>query len=165
MDPLSPSDGVQDTRVHEAIDAAPPRMRRWLDDLIRIPSVSANGFDPAYVRNSAELTVSMLEAAGTATCAAAVASRARIRTSRCVNGSARPARPRCCCMPTTHAQPPGRVERWSSDPFEPVERSGRLFGRGSADDKAGAVVHAAAVAGWLSSTGDTALQREGADRR
>lgn len=143
MDPLQ--------HVHQSIDATLPRMRRWLEDLIRIPSVSAAGFDPAHVRASAELTRSMLEAAGL--------QRARLLS---LDGAhpyvaaewlAAAGAPTVLLYAHHDVQPPGRVERWSSDPFEPVERNGRLYGRGSADDKAGAVIHAAAVAAWLSTTG------------
>jgi acetylornithine deacetylase/succinyl-diaminopimelate desuccinylase-like protein len=31
--------------------------------------------------------------------------------------------------------PPGKLEYWSRDPFNPVEKDGMLFGRGTQDDK------------------------------
>src|SRR5262249_40021605 len=45
-------------------------------------------------------------------------------------------------------QPVGDRSRWSHDPFDPIERDGRLFARGASDDKAGVVALVAAVASW-----------------
>lgn len=54
-------------------------------------------------------------------------------------------------------QPPGETERWHTPPFQPTKKEGpgglRLYGRGSADDKAGAMCHVAAIESWLRSTG------------
>jgi acetylornithine deacetylase/succinyl-diaminopimelate desuccinylase-like protein len=118
-----------------------PTTRAQLEDLVRIPSVSASGFDPGEVRRSAEATAGLLEAVG-------------LQQVRLLElGGAHPAvfgeipapaGARTVLLYAHHdVQPPG--EGWSTDPFEPIERSGRLYGRGTSDDKCGVVLHAAAI--------------------
>lgn len=42
-------------------------------------------------------------------------------------------------------QPPGKRELWNTEPFQAVEKDGRLWGRGAADDKAGVMAHIGAL--------------------
>jgi acetylornithine deacetylase/succinyl-diaminopimelate desuccinylase-like protein len=126
--------------------------RRDLETLVRIPSISA---DPDHVDD--------VDA-----CAASVAGLMRdaglhdVRELRVGDGlpyvvgewTHRDDAPTVLLYAHHDVQPPGYVDRWSSDPFEPHERDGRLFGRGTADDKAGAVAHVAAVRAWLRTAGE-----------
>jgi acetylornithine deacetylase/succinyl-diaminopimelate desuccinylase-like protein len=51
-------------------------------------------------------------------------------------------------------QPVGNIEKWETDPFELTEREGRLYARGSADDKGGVVAELAAIDAWMKSVGE-----------
>jgi acetylornithine deacetylase/succinyl-diaminopimelate desuccinylase-like protein len=131
----------------EATRAGLAAARAELEELVRIPSISASREHAADVVRSAEATADMLRRHGLQSVHLAE-----------VDGShpyvigefvSDPALPTVLLYAHHDVQPPGFVDRWRSDPFEPVERDGRLYGRGSADDKAGAVAHALAVSSWL----------------
>ncbi len=50
-------------------------------------------------------------------------------------------------------QPPDPLELWDNDPFEPVEKDGKLIARGAADDKGQAFMHVKAAEAMLAGDG------------
>jgi acetylornithine deacetylase/succinyl-diaminopimelate desuccinylase-like protein len=52
-------------------------------------------------------------------------------------------------------QPAAREDGWDTEPFEPVERDGRLYARGAADDKGQVFFHTLGVRAHLAATGRT----------
>jgi acetylornithine deacetylase/succinyl-diaminopimelate desuccinylase-like protein len=136
--------------LRSEIARAFPAAVETLKELVRIPSVSWDGFDPSHVERSAAFVDDKVRGLG-------IFDEVRIVTEPIANGvgygqpavlarrKAKPGYPTVLLYAHHDVQPPGDSESWDSEPFEPEERGGRLYGRGAADDKAGVVVHLTAL--------------------
>jgi acetylornithine deacetylase/succinyl-diaminopimelate desuccinylase-like protein len=134
-------------RVDDQFD----EFKRTLVDLARIPSVSAQGFPPKEVRRSATAFADLLRQVGLRN--VQVLEIPGVHPYVYGDWLDRPGKPTLVLYGHHDVVPPGRPEQWLSPPFEPVERGGRLYGRGTADDKGGILVHVAAVASYLRTVG------------
>ena len=137
----------------EALERGFERALEELIELVRIPGVSAAGFDPAEVERSAAAVAALLADAGLE-----AVELVRIDGAHpYVLGEwlhAGPDAPTALIYAHHDVQPPGRLDRWETPAFEPTRRDdGRLYGRGVVDDKAGILLHVAALRAWLQSAG------------
>ena len=118
-----------------------PSVRRDLEDLIRIESVWADPARRGEVRRSADAVARLLSDAGFGDVQIVSEGGAPAVIAR---HPAPPGAPTVLLYAHHDVQPEGDPVQWHTPPFEPTERDGRLYGRGSADDKAGIATHLAA---------------------
>jgi acetylornithine deacetylase/succinyl-diaminopimelate desuccinylase-like protein len=158
---VEPTDPELAARLREAVQGGLPVAIADLSNLIRIPSVSWEAFDPAHVQTSADTVAALVEGTGLFD---------SVRTSRAAIGDAADAplgqpavlarraakngRPTVLLYAHHDVQPPGADELWETPPFEPTVRGDRLYGRGASDDKAGVMTHVAALRAVKEVVGD-----------
>src|SRR3954465_7622999 len=146
---------VDDKAIEKALAHHAAHQAEYLEELkklVRIPSVSFEGFDKQQVRRSAEATCDLMRRKGLTN----VQTLEMPGAHPYAYGEWTQAKGRPTLLLYAHhdVQPAGEKEKWvTKDPFEPEERDGRLFARGAADDKAGILVHIAAIDSWLKAHG------------
>jgi len=138
-------DDVRTDEVKSAVDALMPELRGWLDELVRIPSISGDGapmepIEAAYAaveRMAIEsgVTVERVELPET-------------NPILCGTIAGPEGAPTVLLYSHYDVVPAGDAAAWDTEPFEPVERDGAIYGRGAADTKSNIVALLGAIRAW-----------------
>ncbi|MHB8965747.1 MAG: M20/M25/M40 family metallo-hydrolase, partial [Coriobacteriia bacterium] len=128
--------------VRASMRAGMPRLIDDLRTLVAIPSIAFPGFDREPVLAAAKATADLVREAG---CSVRMLELPEGPPAVFGEIPAPPGKPTVLLYAHYDIQPPGDLSAWHSDPYELTERDGRLYGRGSADNKAGIVMHLAAL--------------------
>jgi acetylornithine deacetylase/succinyl-diaminopimelate desuccinylase-like protein len=128
------------------IDGNLARFRAELYDFIRIPSISAKSEHDADTRTAAVWFSERLVDAGLESEVVDTPGHPIVVGEW---RGAGPEAPTVLIYGHYDVQPPEPLDRWTSPPFEPTERDGRVYARGSADDKGQLYMHVKALEACL----------------
>ncbi|WP_193605328.1 dipeptidase [Nocardioides dongkuii] len=131
--------------IRTRVQAELPRLRRDLEDLVRIESVSADPARAAEVQRSAEAVADLFRAEGFASVDIVSAREDGGAPAVIAHKPGPEGAPTVLLYAHHDVQPENDHAEWDSPPYEPTERDGRLYGRGAADDKAGIAAHLGAL--------------------
>jgi acetylornithine deacetylase/succinyl-diaminopimelate desuccinylase-like protein len=129
---------------------AQPRIHDELFDFLRIPSVSANSAHTPDVRRAAEWVAAQCTAIGMQHTEVIETAGHPIVLAEWRNA---PGKPTVLIYGHYDVQPPEPLELWTSPAFEPTVRDGKLYARGSVDDKGQLFLHLKAIEAHLAARG------------
>ena len=140
--------------IDRYLQQSQPKHLESLKQLLRIPSVSADPTASEAVRAAALSVLDTLSSAGLHT--------ELIETDGPPLVYAEtppvPGKPVALVYGHYDVQPPDPLDLWLTPPFEPTERDGNLYARGSTDDKGQMLTHVHGLAAWLASGLELPLQ-------
>ncbi|TVR35643.1 MAG: dipeptidase [Nitriliruptor sp.] len=115
-----------------------PTLVEELKTLVRIPSIATEGFPAEPLFEAHDLLVTWLQAAGVTDI-----ERLEIpdKTAPVIIATVPgpPGSPTVLLYTHYDVVPAGELDLWDTDPFDPVERDGAIYGRGTSDSKANIV--------------------------
>ncbi len=123
--------------------------QRFVADLVtwcRIPSISSSEQHRGEVRRSAEHLRERLMALG---CTTSAILETKLHPAVYAEWMVDPSKPTLLIYGHHDVQPIDPLPEWHSPPFEPEEREGRLWGRGTVDDKGQVLIHVNAIEAFL----------------
>lgn len=135
-------------QLRSAVDGQREQLIKELSALVEIPSVAWDDLDPQPVIDSAEAVAELFRSAGLEDVRVLSAARpdgAQGRPAIIARREAADGMPTVLMYAHHDVQPTGDMELWNTDPWKATEVNGRLYGRGTADDKAGIMVHVGAL--------------------
>ena len=123
-------------------DSHKDRFLNEMLDLLRIPSVSARSEHKDDMKKCAEAVKARLLEAGAATATIYETEGHPVVYGEIIID---PAKPTVLVYGHYDVQPPDPLELWNSGPFEPVIKDGKVYARGSCDDKGQFYMHVKAL--------------------
>jgi acetylornithine deacetylase/succinyl-diaminopimelate desuccinylase-like protein len=135
--------------LRAAIDRSFDQTLTRLKDLVAIPGIAWPSFDRSPLERSAEAVAVLLRDSGLEDVQILGCDKPDGTPGGPAVVARRPAaegKPTILLYAHHDVQPAGDEALWETEPFAAVEKNGRLYGRGAADDKAGIMAHIAAYA-------------------
>jgi acetylornithine deacetylase/succinyl-diaminopimelate desuccinylase-like protein len=143
---MTPSDPTVPRDLDTYFAANRPRIERELFDFLRIPSVSAKSEHNGDTRRAADWLSASMSAAGLSTEVLATPGHPVVLAEWRGAGADKPT---VLVYGHYDVQPPEPLDLWTSPPFEPTVRDGKIFARGSVDDKGQLFLHVKALEAHL----------------